>query len=365
MTEILVIEDDPLNQEAISATLKHAGYQVTLAENGAFGVELARSNQPDLIICDVMMPWMGGHEVLQLLRNDSKTANIPFIFLTAKTEYAAVRQGMNLGADDYLTKPFIAQELIEAIRTRLERRASIDKEYARRLGNLEGAVIHTLPQEIVAPLNTILGYSDLIVSDSDDIPKSQIVELVGEINTSSTKLFRLVENIITYARIEMRKKDIDTLNVDIRREFETEVSQDYIASIVKREAAHYRRESDVELDIPQAVCFPVFRDDLAKIIRELVDNAFKFSEPGTPVKLSARSRPGHCVLCVRNEGRGMTPGQIARIGEYVQFERRLQADQGLGLGLAIVKGLVEIYGGELAITSTPNQHTTVQVILME
>lgn len=365
MTEILIIEDDPLNQEAITAALKHAGYEVTLAPNGAFGVELARANNPDLIICDVTMPWMDGHEVLRLLRNDSETANIPFIFLTARTEYDALREGMNLGADDYLTKPFVAHDLLQAVRTRLERRDSIDQEYAKRLGKLEGAVIHTLPQEIVAPLNTILGYSDLIVSDADELPKSQIVDLVGEINTSSTKLFRLVENIITYARIEMRKKDIDALKVEIRREFETEVSQDYIEATVKRVADHYHREGDVQLDIPQPMCFPIFRDDLAKIVRELVDNAFKFSDAGTPVNVAARSRPGHCVLSVRNEGRGMTPGQIARIGEYVQFERRLQAGQGLGLGLAIVKGLLEIYSGELAITSVPNRHTIAQVILME
>jgi two-component system sensor histidine kinase/response regulator len=365
MTDILVIEDDPLNQEAIVATLQHAGYQVTLAPNGALGVEMARSDHPDLIICDVTMPWMDGHEVLRLLRNDSETANIPFIFLTARTEYAALRQGMDLGADDYLTKPFVARELLQAVRARLERRDAIDQEYKQRIGKLEGAVIHTLPQEIIAPLNTILGYSDLIVSDADDMPKAQIVDLVEQINASSTKLFRLVENIVIYARIELRKKDADILKADVRREFKTEVSQDFIGAVVDRVAAHYHRQDDVQLDIPQSMPFPIFRDDLAKIVRELADNAFKFSEPGTPVKVAARSRPGHCVLSVRNEGRGMTPGQIAQIGEYVQFERRLQAGQGLGLGLAIVKGLLEIYGGELAITSIPNQHTIAQVILME
>lgn len=115
MKNILIIEDEPLVRANILDLLSAEEFNVLAAENGATGVQLALSHQPDLIICDVMMPELDGHGVLQALRQNPVTATIPFIFLTAKVDRAALREGMSLGADDYLTKPFRSKELLQAI----------------------------------------------------------------------------------------------------------------------------------------------------------------------------------------------------------------------------------------------------------
>lgn len=121
MKTILIIEDDAQTRENLEIILEMEGFSVRLAADGRSGLVLAKSARPDLIVCDVSMPEMDGSEVLRQLRRDAPTANIPFIFLTAQGERHQQRAGMNLGADDYLCKPLEAEDLLAAVRARLQR----------------------------------------------------------------------------------------------------------------------------------------------------------------------------------------------------------------------------------------------------
>jgi DNA-binding response OmpR family regulator len=121
MHRILVVEDQPQMRRNLVTILRLEQFEPLAAENGRSGVELARRERPDLIICDVMMPELDGYGVLEALHNDPATMHIPFIFLTAKGEKTDLRRGMNLGADDYLIKPVDKEDLLRAIRARLAR----------------------------------------------------------------------------------------------------------------------------------------------------------------------------------------------------------------------------------------------------
>lgn len=129
MKNILVIEDEPLLRSNLLTILEMEGFKVTVAENGKRGMESARRQAPDLIICDVMMPVMDGYTVLENLRSDRATASVPFIFLTAKSDRADLRTGMTLGADDYLTKPFTVDELLAAIDSRFRRAQQLRSKF--------------------------------------------------------------------------------------------------------------------------------------------------------------------------------------------------------------------------------------------
>ena len=129
MKKILLIEDNPEVRENTSEILSLASYEVLVAENGRTGVDIAQRQKPDLIICDIMMPELDGYGVLHILSKNEQTAAIPFIFLTAKTEKADIRKGMNLGADDYLTKPFDDTDLLNAIEARFRKNAMQQKQY--------------------------------------------------------------------------------------------------------------------------------------------------------------------------------------------------------------------------------------------
>lgn len=129
MTKILVIEDEKGVQDNVVDILELEGFKVISADNGLLGVLMARAEQPNLIICDIMMPELDGYGVLEQLRQDPVTATIPFIFLTAKAETVDLRQGMESGADDYLTKPFTPLELRKAVTVRLEKQAVMMERY--------------------------------------------------------------------------------------------------------------------------------------------------------------------------------------------------------------------------------------------
>ncbi|WP_110985059.1 response regulator transcription factor [Acaryochloris thomasi] len=131
MIKILVIEDEVAVRANIAELLHEEEYQVITAENGFVGILWAQEHLPDLIICDMMMPALDGRDVLKALREDSITESIPFIFLTARADKSDIRVGMNLGADDYLTKPFSRQELLETVEARLQKHQSHERRYQK------------------------------------------------------------------------------------------------------------------------------------------------------------------------------------------------------------------------------------------
>src|SRR3954467_1848042 len=135
MKKILLIEDNKDVRENTAEILALAQYNVLTAINGKEGVEMAQKEKPDLIICDIMMPVLDGHGALHLLSKNEETSSIPFIFLTAKAERSDFRKGMEMGADDYLTKPFDDVELLNAIESRLKKNAILKKEFTK---NIEG-----------------------------------------------------------------------------------------------------------------------------------------------------------------------------------------------------------------------------------
>jgi CRP-like cAMP-binding protein len=194
MKSILLIEDNKGIRETTAEILEMANYKVIEAENGKMGVDLAKKERPDLIICDVMMPELDGYGVLHLLSRNPSTASIPFIFLTAKTEKEDIRKGMNSGADDYLTKPFEDMELLNAVETRLKKMEQWREEYEK---NAEG---------LVEFIQQAKGYKELenIICDESNfsqIPKKHSLFLKGSqpnylyfINKGKIKTFKIDAN---------------------------------------------------------------------------------------------------------------------------------------------------------------------------
>ncbi len=142
MKKILIIEDNEDVRENLADILELSNYQVFTAEDGQTGVIRAKQFKPDLIVCDIMMPGMDGYEVLHALSDDHSTATIPFIFLTAKTERADIRLGMNLGADDYLTKPFEEKELLVAVSCRIKKSEFLKQEISRNFKGISSFMEH-------------------------------------------------------------------------------------------------------------------------------------------------------------------------------------------------------------------------------
>ena len=133
MNKILIIEDQPQMRRKLAMILEREHFVVATAPNGLIGLDMARSEPPDLVVCDIMMPELDGYAVLEALRADEATATIPFIFLTAKGERVDQRAGMSIGADDYLTKPVMKEDLLGSIHARLKRREREEQRLQEKL----------------------------------------------------------------------------------------------------------------------------------------------------------------------------------------------------------------------------------------
>ncbi len=357
---ILVVEDTLAILENLVEALEMEDYEVIGVSRGQAAIEVAFNEPPDMILCDIMMPEVDGYQVLMKMQEDSRLANVPFIFLTAKGSRDDVRRGMNLGADDYLAKPFSTRELLEMVRSRLKVKTIREQEYEKQIDTLRTSVMYTLPHELRTPLTGILGYSAMLLDDLDVLERDQIAGMLQAINRSGERLFRLVENYLLFSQLEILRHDPERMAK--MREFRGSLHQAGVElSVIQCAEQHHRRQQlDMSFD---PATLAIDANDLKRVVYELADNAFKFSVPDTPVTLTGQQTAEGYQISVTNFGRGMTPEQIAHIGANMQFDRRLYEQQGAGLGLTIVRLLVEVYNGTFDIDSIPGEHTRVTVVL--
>lgn len=362
MRKILVIEDSEALLNDIVEMLTLEGFETVRASNGREGIDMVHRHFPDLIVCDVRMPVMDGYGVLDNLRSDPVTANIPFIFLTARTGRTEMREGMRLGADDYLTKPFTAEELINSVHARLNRNDLMQDEAKRRMTQLRKSIVLALPHELRTPLNAVLGFSEIIMADNGSLSKEQIDDMATHINEAALRLYRLVENYVIYANLEIMHADDE--HAEAMRRGRTQYPVVVVAQQAEEKARQYHREDDLHLDMPSLYTpLAVEGDNFARVVTELLDNAFKFSKPGSPVAVSLADMGDAMSITIRDEGIGMKPEDIRSIGAYMQFQRAFLEQQGVGLGLVIAKRITELHNGTFDIDSELGQYTRVTLTL--
>jgi len=358
MKKILVIDDEPGLREMVSAVLTRRGFAVIEAPDGREGVALARQQQPDLILCDINMEHMNGYLTLAALREDPVTAAIPFILMTGYADPAGMRYGMELGADDYLPKPFTPEQLHAAVEARLRKAQQIREAAERKLADLRDSISLALPHELRTPLNGILAYGELLSTEAASLQPEEVAEMGQVIAESGRRLMRLVENFLIYAQLELLGTDPD--RVAALRQKCTHQAHRVLESRARAVAVQFGRQDDLRLDL-QPTSLPMAEEYVARMVEELTSNAFKFSKKGSPVAVTLGLDSKSVWLQVRDQGCGMTPEQLSRIGAYVQFDRKVREQQGLGLGLTICRRLAEVHGGSLALDSQAGMGTTVTV----
>jgi len=358
--KILIIEDENDIRSDLTRTLIMSGYEVISAENGKIGVEIAKDKRPNLIISDIMMPELDGYAILEELQKYPETNTIPFIFLSAKSARGDIRSGMNLGADDYITKPFDIDELITAVQRRLDKQQSVQSKYESKFEALSDNLRRSMPHEIRTPLNIILGLSEFLKKNYDFTNHKDAMEMLGNITDAGKRLQRLFENYLFYANLEVQAAY--PTEVDIMKTKKTMLAEYIIRDIILYTAGNAGRSNDVELDLQDGT-IRMSEIYFTKVIEEIIDNAFKFSDRGKPIKILTNNWDKYFVIHITDFGRGMTKDQIDSIGAYIQFERKVFEQQGSGLGLTIVRRLVTLHNGEISIESEPGVYTTITIKL--
>jgi signal transduction histidine kinase len=213
-----------------------------------------------------------------------------------------------------------------------------------------------LPHELLTPLNGILGFTSIMTDEGLTFTPDEIRDFARNIEVSALRLHRIIENFIIYSETELIRGTAEKL-AELRAAEPIQV-REALERLAHEKAAAFSRENDLALEVEEGFV-PMGSSYFLKMAGEVIDNAFKFSQLGSPVRVTGRVQNGRYRIEVSDRGRGMTPQQIADIGAHMQFERRFYEQQGVGLGLVVARRLADLQGGGLLIDSKPGEYTTV------
>jgi two-component system, sensor histidine kinase and response regulator len=339
---VLVIEDDPNWRLWIESHMQSAGHTVETAADGEAGLAVAARFRPELILCDIEMPGLNGFGVLRAVRSRPALSATPFIFLTSRHSRPDQRQGMSLGADDYLTKPFSREELLAAIAGVLMKRAPLEERLQRYTEEYRRELAAPWAHELLTPLNGILGIASLLEAEPGAVSHTELRELARSIQTSARRQQTLARKLVQYFQLE-RLRECGWSDPAAASEAAGGI-EDEVLGVAERA----NRTADLQMACVRAAV-RVSPQWLRAAAGELADNAFKFSPKGTPVTVSAGPVDGIYRLEVTDRGPGMAAVERAGIAAFRQFGRQQHEQQGLGLGLAIVRNVARLHGGSLTL----------------
>lgn len=359
MSRILVIEDEPNLRKNILDFLEMEGFEVLEAADGQIGVDTARANLPDLIISDISMPNMDGYNALLELRKDTRSANIPVIFLSAMADRSFVRHGMELGADDYLTKPFSYPELLAAIQARLERRVVHENLASKELESVKKRLARVVSHEMRTPVASILMVQNLLSAQLDTLETHEIRDILDSLQTGSYRIYHLAEQLSL-----MTQLDTNTLSQKVVSEFgfATPIWTVLVAAMnLSRRFAYRNPNGGVQIDDRDKTSVVLCNTpSLTHAIAEIIANAMDFSPSGRDVTVAQWSRDEWVYISITDCGAGMTEEQIQHaLQDFEQIDREHNEQQGLGLGLHLARRIAEAHYGQMEIVSRPGSGTQV------
>jgi len=363
MSTILVIEDELELREEICDLLGFEGYDVLNAPNGKTGVESATTYEPDLIVSDIAMPQMNGYEVLMALRNIPNTMNIPFIFLTAKADRSFVRHGMELGADDYLTKPFTNSELLSAIETRLAKQNYQQAEIDSTLENAKQNLVRLVTHEMRTPLISVNMMQEIIDRQLDTLSKDELRELIAIQRDGHHRLTHLVEQMVIYTEFDtghINGESIEGRLRQIRVADLVNVSINQGRNFALKAAFHPVHIHHSDEDVTIMGDLRLLKHGLAEIIA----NALDFSPPDRPVEIDYYVEEDSVYINIVDYGPGINPAQVSKLmADFTQGDRQKTEKQGLGLGLSLAQRIADVHDGMLLVHASEKPPTKITVKL--
>ena len=352
MKKILVIEDEQDIRDSIQEIVEMAGYAVTPTSNGAAGIKALMHNPFDLIICDIMMPEMDGFSLLSALKKDPSFVT-PFIFLTAKVQSNDLRTGMNLGADDYLHKPFKSKDLLSAIETRLSKHEKLNQLQSQKAALLEKTIELMVGHEFKNPMNGIINFNTLIAENAISLNNEKLQSLCSYLQISAERLLTTYDKINTYYTLQKALQF---------NEIPDEEAPDphHIIDDIKSVLHKYDRVKDLDYTEPKPTLF--FSKLIHTATKELIENACKFSEKGTPISIRIFEDISGRSIRITNHTMHTNADALNKYRLFEQHHREVAEQQGLGIGLAIIKLIASIHKGSVVFNEVENETTVREII---
>ncbi|MEI2724743.1 MAG: response regulator [Verrucomicrobiota bacterium] len=345
MSKVLLIDDDDNFRQVITQFLAKRGFEIAEASGGREGLRLATREPPDLIVCDQAMPDLDGHGVMAALRRDPRLAEIPVIFLTGEFHPQQVRMGMNLGADDYLTKPVNLQDLLDAINARLTRYLSSQERQEKQMARARQMFAEAI-HDLRDPLFVIFGYTNMLQCDPGlgSPGGSEGKPILDRMQQAMVRMQTILADTMFLARSRSQRLPFDPGPFELR---------EFCESLV----ANHDECQRLAFNCAPGV-FPVIADALRlrQALENLLANALKYSTASVLVTL--RTALGGYQIEVEDQGIGIPLAEQANIFEPFFRASNTTGTPGHGLGLSIVKSCLEQHGGSVRFLSDGQRGTT-------
>ncbi len=358
---ILIVDDIPENAKVLLTLFRHDNFKILIAEDGYEGIKMAEYAHPDLILLDVMMPGIDGFEVCKHLKSKDNTSDIPIIFMTVQTDTVNKIKGLNLGAADYITKPFQYKEVLARVNThlsvrRLQRQLQVkNQQLQTRTIELEQqhkeleAFAHTVAHDLKNPLNGIIGLLDLFLKKCSPTvaPDADAIENLHLTKRISQNAVEIIDALLLLAGIS-RQTQVEFKLVDMPAIIDKVINQRLVSLV---------NEYSATIELPAS--WPLiesYEPWIEEIWVNYLSNALKYGGSPPKIKFGATIQgDGMIQFWMQDNGHGLTPEESALL--FTPFTRLHQKRvEGHGLGLSIVQQIVEKLSGQAGVENAVNQN---------
>jgi DNA-binding response OmpR family regulator len=360
MATILIIEDDKSLRNALNDVLRTAGYQTLTATDGRTGLEMAIQKAPDLILCDIKLPYLDGYRVLEQLRAEFHTALTPFIFLTALHDSVQQRRGMLLGADDYVTKPFEVKALLKTIQTQFEKRERFRVHSAQQISLLRHRLLSAVPAALRTRLRTIDDMSATTSANSDKLRGRALAAIGHEIHHSAQRVQEMIENYLLYVQLETIGRDERKMR-DMRA-VRTEYPSTLISATALMNADKYGRSEDLTLSVREISVIRMATQYLNRLLDLMLDYVFRMTQRAASVIVAAGSSEDGSHLTIYGEGPLIYQMRPSADSNRQSPIRALYGEDD-GLAVIIARRIVELHQGQMDLLTDPAQGIRVSITL--
>jgi two-component system sensor histidine kinase/response regulator len=345
---VLVVEDNDALNDTMREALQSHGFAAQSARNSIEALQLLNQNPPDLVVSDLTIPEMDGHALLNRIRGNPKTRNIPVIFIMGHDSREQRRRIRETGVVDYLTKPIDEGDFIDTVQAVLRRHADQEADFNRRVEEVRNQILGLVQHEFRTPLTFVMGYAEYLQDAvRQDLPQEEIQHSVDAILEGSRRLHHLVESFLLLANLSRESLPPD----EVYPLDPTALWRECIAEV---RTTLEDAEITVRLTEPPdpVIVFGVM-DLLREALSRMLDNAIRYRRPGArTIWLSTLAKPGYVGWMVRDEGVGIAPALLAQLSApFVRLHQRQADGHGIGLGLTLVRRVAELHGGHLEIES--------------
>ena len=357
---ILVVDDNKNNIQVLGNILHKANYMVGFAFNGEQAINILKTDdQYDLVLLDIDMPVMNGYETCKFIRSDSMLKDLAIIFLTAFNDTEKIIQGFEVGAQDYVTKPFNQQELLARVKTQLQiiQKTRDIGEYAKSLEILNATknkFFSIISHDLRNPFAGMIGIIDLLKNNYKEFENERIEDLLGILYDSTKQTHSLLENLLIWSQCQTGRIKYEPRDIELKNMAEN------CTTIVKFQSQN--KSITIVNNIPESMIIRGDSYQITTILLNLLTNAVKYTPKNGTITISAKAKDQHYEISIMDTGIGMKKELIEklfRIEANIPSTPGTENEMGTGLGLILTKEFITKHGGTINVKSQPGKGTTI------